>query len=93
MINKGNNLIMDKPLTTQGIYYLLKSRAKRAGVKSFTPHDFRRTFVVDLLDAGVDIAIVAKMAEHASVNTIARYDRRPKRAKRGCEKSCVNGLS
>lgn len=68
-------------MTPQGIYYLLKSRAKRAGVKDFSPHDFRRTFVGDLLDAGVDIAIVAKMAGHASVNTTARYDRRPERAK------------
>jgi site-specific recombinase XerD len=80
-INKGNNLVPDKRMTPQGIYYLLKSRAKRAGVKSFSPHDFRRTFVGDLLDAGVDIAIVARMAGHASVNTTARYDRRPERAK------------
>lgn len=81
MINKGNNLVMEKPLKPQGIYYILKSRAKRAGVKSFTPHDFRRTFVGDLLDAGVDIAIVASMAGHSSVDTTARYDRRPERAK------------
>ena len=80
-VNKGNNLVIVKPLKPQGIYYILKSRAKRAGVKSFTPHDFRRTFVGDLLDAGVDIAIVARMAGHASVNTTARYDRRPERAK------------
>ena len=43
-INRGNNLVPGKPMTPQGIYYLLKSRAKRAGVKSFSPHDFRRTF-------------------------------------------------
>ena len=86
MVNRGGNLVMEKPLTPQGIYYLLKSRAKRAGVKSFTPHDFRRTFVGDLLDAGIDIAIVAKMAGHASVNTTARYDRRPERAKQEAAK-------
>ncbi len=80
-INRGNNLVPGKSMTPQGIYYLLKSRAKRAGVKKFSPHDFRRTFVGDLLDAGVDIAIVARMAGHASVNTTARYDRRPERAK------------
>jgi integrase len=85
-INKGNNLIPEKCLTPQGVYHLLKSRAKRAGVKRFTPHDFRRTFVGDLLDAGVDIAIVAKMAGHASVNTTARYDRRPERAKQEAAK-------
>ena len=85
-INRGNNLISGKPMTPQGIYYLLKSRAKRAGVKSFSPHDFRRTFVGDLLDASVDIAIVARMAGHASVNTTARYDRRPEQAKQKAAK-------
>ena len=85
-INRGNTLIPGKSMTPQGIYYLLKSRAKRAGVKSFSPHDFRRTFVGDLLDAGVDIAIVARMAGHASVNTTARYDRRPERAKQEAAK-------
>ncbi len=85
-INRGNNLISRKPMTPQGIYYLLKSRAKRAGVKSFSPHDFRRTFVGDLLDASVDIAIVARMAGHASVNTTARYDRRPEQAKQKAAK-------
>ena len=73
-------------MTPQGIYYLLKSRAKRAGVKSFSPHDFRRTFVGDLLDAGANFAIVARMAGHASVNTTTRYDRRPERAKQEAAK-------
>lgn len=52
-----------------------------AGVKPFTPHDLRRTFVSRLLDSGVDIAIVAKMAGHSNIQTTARYDRRPEEAK------------
>ena len=80
-VHKGGNLIFGRRLTPQAIYHLLAMRAKRTGVKFFTPHDLRRTFVSNLLDAGVDIATVAKMAGHSNIQTTARYDRRPEEAK------------
>ena len=80
-LKRGGRLRHGRRLSPQSIYYLLKIRAKRAGVKPFTPHDLRRTFVSRLLDAGVDIAIVAKMAGHSNIQTTARYDRRPEEAK------------
>ena len=43
-------------LTTQAIYTILKERATQAGVADFSPHDFRRTFVGELLERGADIA-------------------------------------
>lgn len=85
-VKRGGNLRHGRRLTPQAIYYLLKIRAKRAGVKDFTPHDLRRTFVSRLLAAGVDIAIVAKMAGHSNIQTTARYDRRPEEAKQRAAK-------
>ena len=85
-VNKGGNLVEKKRMTTQAIYYLLKSRAKRAGVDNFSPHDIRRTFVSDQLEAGVDIATLARMAGHSSFDTTARYDRRPEQAKQRAAK-------
>lgn len=74
--------IGERQMSAQSIYDLLKKRAEQAGVKEFSPHDFRRTFVGDMLDRGVDIATVASIAGHASVNTTKRYDRRPEETKR-----------
>ncbi len=61
---------------------IVRRRAKQAGVDSFSPHDFRRTFCSDLLDAGIDIVTVQKLAGHASVETTARYNRRGEEVKR-----------
>jgi integrase len=77
-----NNVKNSGKLTNQAIYTILAKRGNQAGVKHFRPHDLRRTFVCSLLDSGADIATVAKMAGHASVNTTARYDRRPEETKR-----------
>lgn len=81
-VKRGGHLRHGRRLSPQSIYYLLKTRAERAGVKPFAPHDLRRSFVSRLLDAGVDIAIVAKMAGHSNIQTTARYDRRPEEAKK-----------
>ena len=80
-INKGGRFTF-RAMTSQAVYFMLQKRAQAAGVKAFSPHDIRRTFVSDLLDAGADIATVSKLAGHASVTTTARYDRRPEDAKK-----------
>ena len=80
-VNKGGT-IQFRRLTDQAIYNMLRKRAGQATVKTCSPHDMRRTFVSDLLEAGVDIATVQKLAGHAHIQTTARYDRRGEAAKK-----------
>ena len=80
-IRRGDH-VESKGLTDQAIYNILASRGAAAGVKAFTPHDLRRTFAGDLLDAGEDISTVQKMMGHSNVNTTAGYDRRDAKAKK-----------
>lgn len=69
-------------LTPQAIFYIVQERAAAAGIGHISPHDFRRTFVGDLLDAGVDMATAQRLTGHSDINTLARYDRRSEDAKR-----------
>ncbi|THV33426.1 tyrosine-type recombinase/integrase [Glycomyces buryatensis] len=69
-------------MTGQAIADLLTKRLVEAGQRRHTPHDFRRTFIGELLDAGVDLAITQSLVGHASPATTARYDRRPARRSR-----------
>lgn len=80
-VNRGGHLI-NRQMHPEAIYNCLMKRARQAGVRKLSPHDLRRTFVSDLLDAGADISTVQRLAGHASVNTTARYDRRGEEAKR-----------
>lgn len=78
----GQTIYRGGAITSQAIYNMLAKRAREAGIKNFSPHDVRRTFISHLLEAGADIATVSKMAGHANIQTTARYDSRPEEAKR-----------
>lgn len=79
-VNKGG-AIVPKGITPAAVYNAIEKRRTEAGVQPFTPHDLRRTFAGDLLDAGADIVTVQKLMGHANANTTSRYDRRGARAK------------
>ncbi len=71
-----------KRMTDQAVMVILRKRALSAGVASFSPHDFRRTFITNLLSAGVDVLTVSQLAGHADPATSQKYDLRPEVAKR-----------
>lgn len=56
--------------------------AARAGLGTVHPHDLRRTYLTGLLEAGVDLLVVQRLAGHARADTTARYDYRGDAAKR-----------
>jgi len=69
-------------MTDQAVMVILTKRALNAGVADCCPHDFRRTFVTNLLTADVDVLTVSKLAGHADPMTTQKYDLRPEVAKR-----------
>ncbi len=71
-----------RAVTAQTAMIWLKRRCEQAGVAPRSPHDLRRTFVSDLLESDADLAIVQRLAGHASPQTTARYDRRGEEAMR-----------
>ena len=79
---KGGH-IRPKRLKPAAIGIIVERRVREAALlRRATPHDFRRTFTGDLLDAGADLAAAQALLGHASPTTTARYDRRGERARR-----------
>lgn len=87
-VNKGGK-VREHRITPQAIYNILDKRRIQAGIAEFSPHDMRRTFISDLLDAGADISAVAGLAGHVDINTTRRYDRRGERAKKAAASKIV----
>src|SRR5437899_916319 len=78
-------------MTAQSVLELLARRAGRSRVARFSPHDLRRTFISDLLEAGADITTVASLAGRASDDDGAlRSPRRGGRCTGNRSGSCVH---
>lgn len=68
-------------MTGDAINKRIHYRARQTGTPPLSAHDLRRSFISDLLDAGVDLATAQRLAGHASAATTAKYDRRKARAR------------
>lgn len=67
-------------LTGGSIADIVKKRQRELGLESLSPHDFRKTLATYLLGEGEDIALVAKLLGHKSVDTTRIYDLRDNKA-------------
>ncbi len=74
-VNKGGRISSSR-LSSRAVHELFRKRTIEAGVDAAAFHDLRRTFITTLLDQGVDLVTVAKLAGHSDPETTARYDRR-----------------
>ncbi len=69
-----------QPINLRGVSYIVERTRKKAGLARLTTHDMRRSFITNLIEAGVDLVVVRRLAGHESVNTTAGYDRRGREA-------------
>jgi len=57
---------VNKRISSRGVQYMLKKY-------DVNPHKLRHTFCAELIQSGVDLAVVAELAGHADVNVTKRY--------------------
>lgn len=68
-------------IARQSAYAIAVKAAKRAGMKC-SPHDLRRTFITEVIDATGDLSVAADLGGHESTDTTRLYDRRGAKARR-----------
>ncbi|HLJ66360.1 MAG TPA: tyrosine-type recombinase/integrase [Chloroflexota bacterium] len=83
-VNRGQKiLVREQRMADQSVHRMLQKRGEQAGIRAFSAQDLRRSFISGLLEEGVDIATVQRLAGHCSVLTTQRYDRRSTASQRG----------
>lgn len=69
-------------MSRQGLWKLIKTYVKKAGVKSdITPFTLRHSFAVHLVDNGADVSSVQELMGYSDSNTISRYIRKKNKTK------------
>lgn len=80
-VRRGGHIEV-KGVTDQAVMVILRKRGVQAEIAVFSPHDFRRTFITNLLEAGADVLTVSRLAGHSNLATSLKYDLRGEDAKR-----------
>lgn len=79
-INKGGS-ISDRELSGTDVYRTICGYVDKTELTRLSPHDFRRTYISLLIDKGVDLVTVSKIAGHSDIKQTVSYDRRNDDAK------------
>jgi site-specific recombinase XerD len=80
---KNTGQLTTNALTVVDICRMVKRRLKDAGLSArLSPHSFRVTTITDLLEQGVPLEDVQRLAGHADPRTTRLYDRRQKKITR-----------
>ena len=63
-----------KPLTDQGVRYVLNELTKKASLTMrISPHMLRHTFAIHMLDEGADLRTVQELLGHENLSTTQIY--------------------
>ncbi|MBA3256203.1 MAG: site-specific integrase [Pyrinomonadaceae bacterium] len=76
-------MVERRAMSDQAIYGVLVKRATLGRITRLSPHDSRRTFASELIDASGDLYAVQQLLGHSNIATTTRYDRRLEQANAG----------
>jgi len=82
-ITKGGSINLQRHMSEQSIYNIVRMRSNQAGIPPVSPHDMRRSLASDLLNKKKEpIKRVQKIMRHSDIRTTAIYIRDDEEANR-----------
>ncbi len=62
------------PMSRQGLWKLIKTYAKRAGIsEDITPYSLRHSFAIHLIENGADVNALQEMMGYKNISTLSKY--------------------